>query len=105
MYGKVAGTLCLLIGLSGCALLREGNPVTDPGQGKGTAYPCGYWGVECADEAAILTPDQKCCPQNHLCKMDNDGPYCENQYVDPMGPVFGPAPYGAKKRTLRYRAR
>lgn len=30
-----------------------------PAEGKGTAYPCGVWGVECIEGT--------CCPQNHEC--------------------------------------
>ncbi len=35
-----------------------------PEEGKGTAYPCGYWGVECSNKA--------CCPYKHECGVEGD---------------------------------
>ena len=98
MYGKIIGVCVFVFGLSGCAMLREGNPVLDPGQGPGTGYPCGYTGVVCTDAASLLTPDAACCPAGHWCAMDDGGPYCAYHYEDPMSPT-----YSGAQRIKRYR--
>ena len=67
-------------------MMREGNPETTPKTGPGTDYPCGVYGVQCFDEAAKLTPDQACCYVHSICKVDDDGPFCESQDFDPMAP-------------------
>ncbi len=35
------------------------GPASRPPEGPGTAWPCGYQGVEC--------PDHMCCPRFHVC--------------------------------------
>lgn len=86
MYRTIALVLLAVL-LSGCAMFRPGNPAITPGTGPGTAYPCGYTGVVCTDEAARLTPDvASCCWQNSSCRMDQEGPYCHQEYVDYSDP-------------------
>lgn len=93
MYRICALILSLFV-LSGCGLFNGTSPAITPGTGKGTAYPCGYTGVVCNDQASMLTPDvAACCWQNSVCKIDDDGPYCEGIAHDPSDP----ATMGAKR--------
>lgn len=72
--------------LSGCALLRGSTSVT-PGTGKGTAYPCGYVGMQCTD-----TSPATCC--NYGVCADDGAPYCDERGPsDPSDPVT----WGAKR--------
>lgn len=76
--------------LNGCGLFRPGGTkVTNPGEGPGTEYPCGYHGDVCLD---ARTPDEKCCTVG---KCANDGePYCDNRPPsDPSDPIFFSAKY------------
>lgn len=87
--------LLLVPALNGCALAREGNPVTTPKTGPGTPYPCGVSGVVCED---ARTSNEKCCPGNHACRRDPDGtPFCEFVNFDPSDP----SQWAAKPRRVR----
>jgi hypothetical protein len=65
----------------GCAMLREGNPVTTPGSAFG---PCGSW-VDCG---ANQPKADRCCPPAMDCAVDDGGPYCAaDENYDPSDPV------------------
>ncbi len=75
--------------LFGCALLRDGNPVTTPKTGPGTDYPCGVHGMKCPDAHVA---GETCCSYG-VCARDDEGPYCD--YTIPTDPA-DPAQWGAR---------
>jgi hypothetical protein len=58
----------LVIVVFGCAT----PAMLVPPAGKGTPYPCGYFGVSCRPFDGSAT----CCPENHRCGMLSGEPSC-----------------------------
>lgn len=57
--------------------------VTNPGEGPGTGYPCGYHGTSCVPFDGTKT----CCGEGERCANDGE-PYCEgNLPDDPSDPA------------------
>jgi hypothetical protein len=99
MY-RTLGIISCILCLTSCAMMREGNEATTPKTGPGTEYPCGVYGVVCTDTAAQLTPDQRCCWVHSICKMDDEGPYCEaDASYDPSDPTM----MAKRRRLSRFR--
>lgn len=62
-----------LLPLYGC----HPTKVTNPGDGPGTPYPCGYHGTSCLPFDGTHT----CCGEGEQCANDGD-PYCEGALPD-----------------------
>lgn len=76
------------------------GPASKPPEGKGTAYPCGVWGVECRDGA--------CCPWAHICGGPDGAGFtrCEPGYCCADGdPLYGAVADGGSSRKVRARKR
>lgn len=88
---RVVSLALLVFLLAGCALIREGNPVTTGGAGYG---PCKSW-VDCG---AADGPENRCCPPRMACARDDGGPYCA---ADEGWSGDDPTTWGARTRVLR----
>lgn len=88
---RILAVAVAFVAATGCHLFV--GPYTTPPVGPGTDYPCGYTGILCSD-----TMPKTCCPMNHACKSDKDGPYCASVSCDPSEPeCFGTS----RKRVTR----